>query len=141
MRKDERISADVNIANSTGYRLFWLGIFGVLIYRWFILDQSLTETLDIFIVWLFVSIVQFLMMALRGVPVTYPVEASSKEQYLFFGLLPLFTGFLTVGVLYFLRDVNEQHVLVGGFLGASLATLFLLALYKGFLYLWERRNL
>ena len=63
MKHDERISAEVRIARGVGYTVFWFGIFAVLLYRWFYLSQSLTDTFDIFLVWILASLVQFFVLA------------------------------------------------------------------------------
>lgn len=139
MKNDERVSADVRIGKSIAYSVFWFGILAVLLYRWFILGQSLQETLDFFIVWLIASLVQFFVLAIKGIPITYPVSTSRKEQLYFVVLVPLLTGVITAVIVY-LRAGMEPRRIFGGFAVSFSVTLFLFFLYKIIFYLWEKKN-
>ena len=139
MKNDERVSADVKIAKSIGYTIFWFGIFIVLLYRWFILNQTLMDTLDFFLVWFIASLAQFFTLAIKGIPITYPVSTRKIEQRYFVFLLPLLTGILSGIVIFFKIGAEINHIL-GGFAGAFFATLFLFFIYKIIIYIWEKRN-
>ena len=91
MKNDERVNSDVKIAKSIGYTIFWFGIFIVLLYRWFILNQTLMDTLDFFLVWFIASLAQFFTLAIKGIPMTYPVPMNKKEQIYYVFLIPLLT--------------------------------------------------
>ena len=139
MKNDERVNAEINIAKSIGYTIFWFGIFAVLLYRWFILNQSLMDTLDFFLVWLLASLAQFITLAVKGIPMTYPVPMSYKEQRYFVFFIPLLTGILSAS-LVLLRIGLDFRRMLGGFLVSFFGTLVLFLLYKTILFLWEKRN-
>lgn len=140
MKNDERVITDVRIGKSIAYSVFWFGILAVLLYRWFILGQSLQETLDFFIIWLIASLVQFFVLAIKGIPITYPVSTSRKEQLYFVILVPLLTGVITA-VIVFLRTGWDLRRIFGGFTVSFSVTLFLFFLYKIIFYLWEKKNM
>ncbi len=139
--RDERANKDVKAAKSIGYSIFWYGIFVVLLYRWFVLNQSLSETLDVFVIWLMASVIQFMALAIKGVPMTYPVEANKKEQRGFLFIAPLVTGIATAIILIFFRDGVETWRIIGGFAASFVGTLLLISVYKGILTLWEKKYL
>ncbi|SFH66691.1 hypothetical protein SAMN05192551_10275 [Tindallia magadiensis] len=139
MRNDERIENDVKQANSLGYSVFWFGIFGALLVRWFYLGQSLVEVLDVFAIWLIASMAQFFSLATRGIPITYPFASSQKEQKYFILLFPLATGIMTAMILtFFKEDVGYKRVL-GGFAGAFMATFILFVIYSAIVHYWEKK--
>lgn len=140
MRKDERVNASVNSANSLGYRVFWYGGFAVLLYRWFVLEATLLETIDMFAVWVIASVVQFVSLALKGVPMTYPVSTTKKEKGYYLFITPLAAGVLSVLILVFVRDVTEVRRLLGGFLLSGLGTFVMLSIYAIIATYWERKN-
>lgn len=139
MKNDERVNAEVKKANSIGYTIFWVGIFAVLLYRWFVLNQTLMDTLDFFLVWFIASVAQFFALASKGIPITYPVSMNKKEQLYFVFLVPLLTGILSAISVFSKIGLNIRGVL-GGFIVSFFGTLFLFFLYKWILYLWEKRN-
>lgn len=140
MKNDERVSADVKIAKSIGYTIFWFGIFIVLLYRWFILNQTLMDTLDFFLVWFIASLAQFFTLAIKGIPMTYPVPMNKKEQIYYVFLIPLLTGILTAFIVFSKIGMDIRGIL-GGFTVSFVGTLFLFFLYKIILRLWEKRNM
>ncbi|MDZ4132580.1 MAG: hypothetical protein U1E11_05520, partial [Dethiobacteria bacterium] len=83
MKLDERIVTEIHKAESIGFKILRWGIFAVLLYRWFFLGETLAGTLDIFIVWLVASLAEFIIMASRGIPISYPVALTNKEQLIF----------------------------------------------------------
>lgn len=139
MKNDERVNAEVKVANSIGYKIFWFGMFAVLLYRWFVLDQTLMDTMDFFLVWFIASLAQFLVLAIKGIPITYPVSMDKKEQRYFVFVVPLLTGILTA-IIVFSRIGMDLRRILGGFTVSFFGTLFLFFLYKFILYLWEKRN-
>lgn len=139
MKNDERINIDVNASKSIGYTIFWFGIFALLLYRWFYLDETLMSTLDIFVVWIIASLAQFFTLATKGVPVAYPVLMNKKEHLYFVFLVPLLSGFVTVVVLFFFKQVRDFSHLVDAFGKGYLITLLIFILYKIILYFWEKR--
>lgn len=140
MENDERIMGEVKVVKSIGYTIFWFGIFAVLLYRWFILNQTLMETLDFFLVWFIASVVQFLGLAIKGIPITYPISMNPKEQMYFVFLVPLLAGVFSAIIVFSKIGLNIKRIL-GGFTGSFLGALFLFSLYKIIFYLWEKRNL
>ncbi|MBS4539481.1 hypothetical protein GOQ27_13480 [Clostridium sp. D2Q-11] len=139
MKNDERVNADVKIAKSIGYTIFWFGIFAVLLYRWFVLDQTLMDTLDFFLVWFIASLAQFFALAIKGIPITYPVSMNKKEQRYFVFLVPLLTGILSAIIVFSKIGMDIKRIL-GGFTVTFFGTLFLFFLYKIIIHLWEKSN-
>ncbi|MBM7540761.1 hypothetical protein [Amphibacillus cookii] len=139
MKTDERVNSDVKVAKSIGYTIFWFGIFIVLLYRWFVLNQTLIDTLDFFLVWFIASLVHFFALASKGIPITYPVSMSKREQVYFLILVPLLTGVLSAISVFFRVGVDIKRI-SGGFTVSFLGMLVLFFLYKFILYFWERRN-
>ncbi len=139
MKNDERVNIDVNAAKSIGYTIFWFGIFVLLLYRWFYLNETFMSTLDIFVVWIIASLAQFFILAAKGVPVAYPVSMNKKEQLYFVFLVPLFSGFATAVILLFFKQVRDFGHLSNAFGKGYLCTLFIYILYKTILYFWEKR--
>lgn len=139
MKNDERVIADVKIAKSFGYTIFWFGIFAVLMYRWFVLNQTLMDTLDFFLVWFVASLAQFFALAIKGIPITYPVSMNQKKQLYFVFIVPLLTGTLSA-IAVFLRIGIDFRRILGGFTVSFFATLVLFSLYKIIFYFWEKRN-
>ncbi|UNC90822.1 hypothetical protein [Candidatus Contubernalis alkaliaceticus] len=141
MENDERINMDVKKAKSLGYTIFWFGIFASLLYRWFYVNETLMNTLDIFLVWVIASLVQFFTLAVSGIPITYPVSMNQKEQLYFILLVPLFSGLLAVMISFFFKLVDGFNYLLLVFGRAYFSTLFLFIFYKTILYFWERKNI
>lgn len=139
MKNDERVNADVKIAKSIGYTIFGFGIFAVLLYRWFVLNQTFMDTFDFFLVWFIASLAQFFALAIKGIPITYPVSMNKKEQLYFVFLVPLLTGILSA-IIIFSKVGMELSRILGGFTVSFFGTLFLFFLYKIILNLWEKRN-
>ncbi len=137
--EDERVNVDICKAKSLGYTIFWYGVFALLLFRWFVMGQTLVETIDVFSVWLLASITQFLAMAAKGVPVSYPVAMTKREQLYFVFVVPLVSGLAVVGLLFFLRQVVDPRHLLGGFAGGFFGTLVIFLLYKTILFYWEKR--
>ena len=139
MKNDERVNIDVNAAKSMGYTIFWFGIFALLLYRWFYLNETLMSTLDIFVVWIIASLAQFFTLAAKGIPVAYPVSMSKKEQLYFIFLVPLFSGLVTAMILLFFKQVRDFNHLSDAFGKGYLFTLLIFIIYKAILYFWEKR--
>ncbi|MEN1761384.1 hypothetical protein [Anoxynatronum sibiricum] len=135
---DERVMADVKVAKSVSYIIFWFGIFGVLLYRWFVLHQTLMDTLDFFLVWLMASLVQFFILAAKGIPLTYPLALKGKGQQSYVFFVPLLTGVLT-SLLVFIRVGMDTRRMLGGFAGSFLATLLLFIVYRLIVQVWEKK--
>lgn len=139
MKYDERIMQDVLAAKRVAYTIFWFGLFGILLFRWFVNGQSLAETIDIFIVWIIASFVHFFLIASKGVPMFYPFSATKREQRTMTIAIPILTMILTAG-LVFIRGGNWTQIVVGGAF-AFLITAFLYGAYHVILTWWERRNI
>lgn len=139
MKNDERINSEVKSANSIGYTIFWVGTFVVLLYRWSILSETFMDTFDFFIVWFLASLVHFFILAIKGIPLTYPVSMNKNEQFYFLFLVPLFTGIL-VALSVLLRIGMDAKRMFGGFIVTFFITLLLFIVYKFIVTLWEKRN-
>ncbi len=139
MKNDERLSVDVKSVKSIGYFLFWVGTFTVLLYRWFVLNEPFNETLDFFLVWFIASLVHFFGLAIKGIPLTYPISMNKNEQTYYLILVPLFSGIL-VSIIVFIRVGMDVKRVFGGFIVTFFATLVLFILYKYIVDLWEKRN-
>ena len=140
MKNDERVIEEVKTAKSMGFTIFWFGIFAVLVYRWMVLGQSFTENLDFFLIWFIASLTQFIFLAVRGIPITYPISMKEKEQRYYMYLVPFLTGTLSA-VLVFFRVGLDLRRIFGGFAFTFFSTFLLFSLYKLILYFWEKRNL
>ena len=139
--KDERIHADVLKTNSISYRIIWIGLFVVLLYRWFILKEGLAETGDIFIVWILASIINFLMLAIRGIPPHYPASLGKKEELILLFTIPAASGILSV-ILTAIRGELTRFIQALTIFGLVYVVLFIMfALYGLLVHLWEKRNL
>lgn len=141
MKNDERLNGEIKSIKNITYYIFWLGIFGVLLYRWFVLDQSLTETFDIFIVWLLASLVDFFMMAFKGVPLSFPVNLNKKEQILYILLVPFFASFIPVVIIAVMGSLNGIGHAVITYISTFVPMIILYSIYKIIVYYWEKRNL
>ncbi len=140
MKNDERVIINVKQAKSIAYTIFWFGILAVLLYRWFVLNQTLVDTFDFFLVWIIASLAQFFALAIKGIPITYPVSMSKKEQLYFAFLSPLLTGIISAIIIIFFKEGVEFKRILRGFAGGFFGMLFLFFLYKTIFYLWEKRN-
>lgn len=139
--KDERVISEINKAKSYGYRIMWFGLFGILLYRWFVLEQSLIETLDIFLVWFIASMFDFFILAIKGVPMTYPVSINKKEQSIFLILFPLVPAFISI-ILLLIRDSIdsfEQGLFL--FIRTYFIVFGMFLVYKIIVYFWEKKNI
>jgi hypothetical protein len=139
MKNDERIHSDVKTTKSIGYMFFWIGIFGVLLYRWFVLNESFLDTLDFFLVWFLASLVQFFALAFKGIPITYPVAMDNKEQLYYLFLVPLFTGVLVAIIVYLRIGMDVRRIFYGCIL-TFFITFLLFIVYRYIVALWEKRN-
>lgn len=139
MKNDERMNSDVKSAKSIGYTIFWMGVFIVLLYRWFVLSESFLDTIDFFLVWFFASGVHFFTLAIKGIPLTYPISMDKREQVYFLFLVPLISATL-VAISVFLRIGMDVKRMMGGFVITFLMTLLLFVVYKWIVELWEKRN-
>lgn len=140
MKKDERISFDIKKAESIGYKIFWVGILALILFRRLYLNQTFMDTFDIFIVWLIASLTKFIISSTKGIPMAYPVPMNKKEQLYFIFLVPLFSGLLSATILFFFKQGIGFRRILGGFAGGFFGTLFLFVLYKIIIYFWEKRN-
>ncbi|SEN50252.1 hypothetical protein SAMN04488134_101234 [Amphibacillus marinus] len=140
MKHDERVISDINIAKRIGFSIFWFGIFAVLIYRWFILNQTLLDTLDVFLVWFIASLVQFFALACKGIPLSYPVTLNNGKQRYFLFFMPLMTGILSA-VSVFAKVGFDWTRIIGGFAVSFFGTLIIFLLYRTIVHLWEKRNI
>lgn len=140
LNKDERITEEVKTAKSIGFSLLWIGVFVVLLYRWMILEQSFMDNLDLFMVWFGASLVQFIVLAVKGIPISYPVSMKDRAQRHYLYLVPLLTGVLSA-FLVFLRVGPDYRRMFGGFAITFLITFLLFTGYKLLVYFWEKRNL
>ena len=140
MKKDERIEFDIKTAESIGYKIFWVGILALFLFRRFYLNQTFMDTFDIFIIWFIASIFRLITFSTKGIPITYPVSMNKKEQLYFIILVPLFSGFLSAIILFFFTQGISFRRILGGFAGGFLGTLFLFLLYKLIIHFWEKKN-
>lgn len=139
MKNDERVSADVRAAQGIGYTIFWFGIFALLLYRWFYLNQSLADTLDVFLVWIAASLAQFFYLASKGISITYPVVTNRKEELYYVFLAPFAVGLCSAALVYFRRGADLNRVL-GGFAGGAFGSFLLFVVYKAIVHCWEKTN-
>ena len=140
-KRDERIDSDIRRVEGRAFVLLKWGVFAVLVFRWFVLGQTLAETWDFFAVWVTASLVEYFMYALQGVPMSYPVPLNRREQLVFLATVPLVTGLLPVAVLYLRQALTGWGHALGIFGRTYVAVLALFALYRAINARWERRSL
>ena len=141
MKNDERIKNEIKSVKNVTYHLLWTGIFIVLLYRWFVVGESLRDTMDIFLVWLIASLIDFFMMALKGIPLSFPIELSKKEQIIYIVTVPFFASFIPVVILLVRGLLNGiGHALIT-YIASFGAMILIYTVYKVITYLWEKKNL
>lgn len=64
---DERIAATQHQARSGGFNILFFGLLVVFLYRQFVLDESVTEHLDVAVVWLAAGLYATLAVVTKGV--------------------------------------------------------------------------
>ncbi len=141
MKNDERITTDKQRIESVGFKILRWGIFAVLLYRWFFLGETLGNTLDIFIVWLAASLVEFILLATRGIPITYPVILTKKEQLMFIIIAPLVASFLPIVIMLITQSIEGFKHALGIYVRTFLILLVLFSGYKAIVYRWEKHHL
>lgn len=141
MITDERLKQENRLIESIICHVLKWGLFAVLLFRWTLLGQSLIETLDLFLLWAGAGLAEFFLMALRGIPLTYPVDLSRREQILFLGIAPLASGAIAVGSLFPLGVYRGGFHALGVFGVTGIAVLILFCLYISITRLWEKRHI
>jgi len=140
-KRDERIDSEVRRVEGKAFVLLKWSLFAVLVFRWFVLGQTLAETWDFFAVWVVACLFEYFMYALRGVPMSYPVPLNRREQLIFLATVPLVTGLLPVAILYLRQALTGWVHALGIFARTYVALLALFALYRAITAWWERRSL
>ena len=140
-QRDERIDADVRRVQGRTLSLLKWGVFAVLPVRWFVLTQTLAQTWDFFAVWAVANLFEFFLLALRGVPVSYPVPLTGREQVAFIAIVPIITGLLPVLILQLRQDLTGRGQALGICGRTYIVVLALFALYHAINAWWERRSL
>jgi voltage-gated potassium channel Kch len=139
--KDERVISEINKAKSFAYRIIWFGLFGILLYRWFALDQTLLETLDIFLVWFTASMFEFFIMAVKGLPLTYPVNLNKNERVIFLFGFPIIPGIIAILILLITKNIESFKSGLFVFLRTYLIVFAMYLIYIIILYFWEKKNI
>ncbi len=96
--EDERILSEKRKINSTAFGLGFLGLWGILLFRIFILKQSVPEYLDIFLLTLGLSIYITINNVLSGLYLTY----RSKHQRKRVNIIGALVGSLTFFIVQFI---------------------------------------
>ncbi len=138
MKRDERISRTENEVCAIGYWLLWLGIFVVLIYRWYILGLSLLETIDIFIVWLGVSLFVGSMRAARGVPLVQDTESFLKSYLINH---PVAAGILAVIITFVTGRLDTLRTAITVFAVPMLVLMVIYIIWGKLYSLWFTKHL
>ncbi len=141
MKHDERIVTDIQRAESIGFKILRWGIFAVLLYRWFFLGETLAGTLDIFIVWLVASLAEFIIMATRGIPISYPVALTKREQLIFIFTVPLAAAFLPIIIMLINQSLEGFTQALWVYLRTYLILVVLFSGYKAIVNRWEKHYL
>ncbi len=137
MRNDERLIQTLQAIKTIGYNVFWFGLFAILLFRWFYLDQSLMETIDVFILWIGSSMITFLLSASRGIPMSYPINITKKERKLMILAVSLSSAILSA-VLVTIIDGEIRRIIVA-FALTFLITVSIFLIYYGIHSLWEKK--
>ncbi len=105
MRKieDERIVAEKRKINSKAFGICFLALWGILLYRQFILQQDITEYIDIFLLTLGVSMYVTVHSVFKGFYLTYRNKIYKKKVKLISALVG---SAAFVIVQFFVADYN-----------------------------------
>jgi Co/Zn/Cd efflux system component len=81
MRKieDERIIAEKRKINSSAFGICFLGLWGILLYRQFVLNQEITEYMDVFFLTIGISIYVTINNVFKGHYLTYRNKNEKKK--------------------------------------------------------------
>jgi hypothetical protein len=140
MKHDERLIKESKKIESFVYQLLKWGLFIIIVVRVIALRQSVTTFLDVFILWLVIVALEFILMSLKGIPISFPMFLDRKEYKIFFVLLPILAGVIATLVLLTMGELNS---LVQGLItfGLTSGTLFVLLVFYHVLYkLWEKKH-
>lgn len=96
--EDERILSEKKSINSSAFGLCFLGLWGILLYRQFVLGQNLSEYIDIFLLTIGISIYVTINNVLKGLYLTYRSKYSRKKV----NLIGAIVGSITFTLVQFL---------------------------------------
>lgn len=137
MRNDERLTQTLQAIKTIGYHIFWFGLFAILLFRWFYMDQSLMETIDIFILWIGASMITFILSAVRGIPMSYPMSITKKERKLMILTTSLSSAALSAILVAIFNGETRRIILA--FLFTFIITTSIFLIYDGIHRLWEKK--
>ncbi|SIQ41529.1 hypothetical protein SAMN05920897_108120 [Alkalispirochaeta americana] len=141
MITDERLNQENRQVESIICHVLKWGLFALLLYRWILLRQNLLETLDLFLLWAGSGLAEFFLMASRGIPLTYPVQTSRREQIFFLGVAPLAAAAIAVASLFPLGAYQGILHSLGIFGVTYLIVVILFSSYVSITRLWEKRHI
>jgi hypothetical protein len=122
--EDERIIAEKRRINSNAFGICFLALWGILLYRQYVLGQAISEYIDIFLLTIGLSIYITLNNVFKGLYLTYRSRATRKKVQ--------FTGAL-VGSAAF---VLVQYFVIGYDLTSPGDILKLAVSFMVFLLFW-----
>lgn len=105
------------------------------------LGETLGNTLDIFIVLLAASLVELILLATRGIPITYPVILTKKEQLIFIIIAPFLGAVVPLKIMLITQSIEGFMRALGIYAGTFLILLVLVVGYKAIVLQWEKHHL
>jgi hypothetical protein len=122
--EDERIIAEKRRINSNAFGICFLALWGILLYRQYVLGQAIGEYIDIFLLTIGLSIYITLNNVFRGLYLTYRSRAARKKIQ--------FVGALAGSISF----VIVQYFITGYDLTSPEDTLKLVVSFMVFLLFW-----
>lgn len=95
--EDERILSEKRKINSSAFGLCFLGLWGILLFRQFILQQSISEYIDIFFLTIGMSIYVTVNNVLKGFYLTYRSKYTRKKV----NIIGAIVGSITFAIVQF----------------------------------------
>lgn len=105
--EDERIIAEKRRINSSAFGICFLALWGILLYRQFVLQQNIAEYADIFLLTIGLSLYVTINSVVKGLYLTYRSEPVRKKV----NLIGALTGsILFAAVHFFTMDYNLTNL-------------------------------
>lgn len=140
MKHDERLQRESKNIESLAYQLLKWGLFPIIVIRLVALKQGVLSVIDIFALWLIVVTLEFIVMSVKGIPITFPISLTSKLQTVFFITLPIVSGLIAVGTLWLSNQLDSwiHGLITFGITSAVLIIMF--GIYHFIYRSWEKKH-
>ena len=106
---DERIIAGKRKLNSGAFGILLFGLWGIILYRQLIVQQSIEQYIDIFLLTIGISLFVFIGNIANGYYLTYRTKSSQRKTIIIGGII----GTLTFTfVQFFMAKVSDVFTLI-----------------------------